>query len=281
MAVNLQEKKIGLIAGNGPFPVIFAKKATQKGWTVFANGYENETDPILADHVAVMQTIHIGQVKRLIRFFKDHGITGAVILGGIGKPSAFSDIKPDLKALSLLAGMRKNTGDDRVLRAFASLLENEGIRILPSTFLLPEILAPEGRWTKRKPSKTERLDIDLGWKIAKAVGRLDIGQCVVVGRGSVLAVEAIDGTDATILRGGALGKGVSVVVKVCKPTQDFRFDVPAVGVGTINRMHEAKITALCVEAGKTVVFERDEMIAAADRFGISIVAVKDKDGEKI
>lgn len=274
-----EEKKIGLIAGNGPFPVIFAKKAAQKGWTVFASGYENETDPVLSDHVAAMQTIHIGQVKRLIRFFKDHGINGAIILGGIGKPAAFSDIKPDLKALSLLAGMRKNTGDDRVLRAFASLLENEGIKILPSTFLLPEILAPEGCWTRRKPTKTERLDIDLGWKVAKAVGRLDIGQCVVVGRGSVLAVEAIDGTDSTIRRGGDLGKGVAVVVKVCKPTQDFRFDVPAVGVGTITRMKEAKVSALCVEAGKTVVFERDEMINAADQFGIAIIARHEGSGE--
>lgn len=277
--MDLQEKNIGLIAGNGPFPVMFAKKAAQKGWRVFAIGYENETDPALSDHAAAMQIIHIGQVKRLIRFFKDHSITDAVMIGGIGKPSAFSDIRPDLKALSFLAGMRKNTGDDRVLRAFASMLENEGIKILPSTFLLPEILAPEGCWTKRKPTKSERLDIDLGWKIAKAVGRLDIGQCVVVGRGSVLAVEAIDGTDSTIRRGGALAKGVAVVVKVCKPTQDFRFDVPAVGVGTIKCMHDANVTALCVEAGKSVVFEPDDMIAAADRFGISIIARQESSGE--
>lgn len=273
--MDTKDRKIGLIAGNGPFPVLFAKKAVQQGWTVFASGYENETDPALSRYAAAMQIIHLGQLKRLIRFFKSHGVTRAVILGGIGKPSAFSEIKPDLKALSLLAGIRKNTGDDRVLRSFASLLEGEGIEILPSTFLLPEILAPEGCWTRRKPTRAERLDIDLGWKIAKAVGSLDIGQCVVVGRGSVLAVEAVDGTDSTILRGGKLGKGVAVVVKVCKPTQDFRFDVPAVGVGTIRKMHEAQVTALCVEAGKTVVFDREEMVDEADRFGISIIARKD------
>jgi hypothetical protein len=139
---------------------------------------------------------------------------------------------------------------------------------------LPNILAQEGCWTKRKPSRTEKADIELGWKLAKEIGRLDIGQCVVVGGGSVLAVEAIDGTDATIMRGGRLGEGTAVVVKVCKPNQDIRFDIPAVGVQTIKTMHEAGAKILVVEARKAVVFDKVEMIDLANKFGISIVALE-------
>lgn len=273
--METSQKRIGLIAGSGPFPIIFAKKAAQKGFDVYAVAYQNETDPALGGHVRELETIHIGQVRRLIKFFKKHGICEAAMIGAIKKPNAFSEIKPDIKALALLAGMRKNTHDDRILRAFATLLENEGIIIRPSTFLLPEILAKPGCWTKRKPTKTEQYDISLGWKMAKEIGRLDIGQCVVVGNGTVLAVEAIDGTDNTIRRGGALGKGNAVVVKVCKPTQDFRFDVPAVGSQTIRTMHDSGASALVIEAGRSLVFDAEEMVDTANRFGISIVARSD------
>jgi DUF1009 family protein len=199
-------------------------------------------------------------------------VSEAVLIGAITKTRLFTDIRPDTKALGLLARMR-NTSDDGMLRAFADLLESEGITIRESTFLLPELLAKEGCLTKRKPSKTEKADMDVGWKIAKEIGRLDIGQCVVVAKGSILAVEAIDGSDATILRGGKLGKGNAVVVKICKPDQDFRFDIPAVGAQTIRTMHEADAKVLAVEAGKTVIFDQDEMIELANQFGISIVAL--------
>jgi DUF1009 family protein len=142
-----------------------------------------------------------------------------------------------------------------------------------STFLLPELLAPRGCWTRRKLTRSERSDVDAGWPLAKAIGHLDIGQCIVMGGGSVLAVEAVDGTDATILRGGKLGNGEAVVIKVCKPDQDERFDVPAIGVQTIETMHAAGARALVVEAGKAVVFDREEMVTRADKYGISIVAL--------
>ena len=161
------------------------------------------------------------------------------------------------------------------MREFVRILEEEGIEIKSSTFLVPELLAPPGCWTKRKPSQAEKKDLDIGWKLAKEIGRLDIGQCVVVGGGSVLAVEAIDGTDATIKRGGKLGKGSAVVVKVCKPHQDTRFDIPAVGAGTINTMHEAGAKVLGMEAGKAVVFDRKDMIDLANEFGIVIVAIEE------
>jgi len=195
------------------------------------------------------------------------------MMGAIKKTRIFTDVRPDTKALALVAGMR-HTHDDGILRAFAGLLEKEGIAIRSSTMLMPEILAPPGCWSKRKPNAAEMEDVTLGWRLAKEIGRLDIGQCIVVGRGSVLAVEAIDGTDATIQRGGRLGRGKAVVVKVCKPGQDERFDIPAVGAETIETMHQSEAKVLVVEAGKAVVFDRKEMIDLADRYGIAIMAVE-------
>jgi DUF1009 family protein len=197
------------------------------------------------------------------------------MIGTIEKTRIFSDVRPDTKAIFLFASMANNTHDDRLLSAFAAFLEKEGIRVRPSTFLLPEMLAPEGCWTRRRPDKGEMNDIRFGWKVAKEIGRLDIGQCVVVAGGSVTAVEAIDGTDATILRGGRLAKGAAVVVKVCKPTQDFRFDVPAVGAETVQTMKEAGVKVLALEAGKAVVFDREEMVALADRYKMTVVAMAD------
>lgn len=264
--------RIGLIAGSGQFPIIFSKAAKSKGFAVYAAAYLNEADPALKDCVEAIEWIHLGQIKRLIKFFNKNGVSEAVMMGAIRKTRMFLDVRPDMKAISIIAGM-KNTHDDGLLRAFAAALEKDGIRIRPSTFLLPELLAQKGIWTKQKPTKSEKADIDFGWNIAKEIGRLDIGQCVVVGGRSVLAVEAIDGTDATIKRGGKLGKGNAVVVKVCKPNQDIRFDVPAIGLQTIKTMHEAGVSALAVEAGKAVVFDRQEMINLANKYGISIVVM--------
>ncbi len=269
--------RIGLIAGSGPFPLIFSEKAREKGYRVYAVGYHDETDPALADRVEALETIYIGQIKRLLKFFKRHQITDAVMIGAIKKPGSIAEIRPDFKAISLYAGMRKNSHDDRVLRLFAKALEDEGIYIRPSTFLLPELLAQEGCWTRRAPAKDEQPDIELGWKMAKAIGKLDIGQCVVVANGSVLAVEAVDGTDSTIRRGGGLANGNAVVVKVCKPIQDFRFDVPAVGSETIRTMSAAGASVLVIEAGKSLVFDQSDMVALANRDKISIVALNRPD----
>src|SRR6056297_2582054 len=150
-------ERIGLIAGNGPFPLIFAEKARQKGYRVMAVGYHNETDPALENAVDALEILHIGQLRRLIRFFKKHRITDAVMIGGVKKPGSIKEIRPDLKTISLYAGMRGNTHDDRMLRAFADVLAEAGIRICSSTFLLPEFLAKQGCWTRRKPSKDEQM----------------------------------------------------------------------------------------------------------------------------
>ncbi|MCG6911977.1 MAG: UDP-2,3-diacylglucosamine diphosphatase LpxI [Deltaproteobacteria bacterium] len=264
--------RIGLIAGSGQFPIIFCRKARKAGFDIYAAAYHHEADPALADHVNEIEWFYLGQVNRLIKYFKKHQVTQAVMMGGIKKTKLFKNLKPDIKAVSLLAGLR-HTHDDGILRAFAGLLEKNGITVRPSTFLLPDLLAPEGCWTRRKPTREEAAEIKLGWKIAKEIGRLDVGQCVVVGGGSILAVEAVDGTDATIRRGGGLGEGNAVVVKVCKPIQDERFDIPATGVETIRTMVEARARVLAIEAGKAVVFDREAMIALADEQGIAILAM--------
>lgn len=271
MLTDNPTKRIGLIAGSGQFPIIFSKKARSEGFSVYAVAHHNETDPKLADFVDEIKWIHLGQIKRLLQFFKEHRVSEAVMLGAIKKTRMFSDVKPDMKTIALIVKMR-HTHDDGMLRAFAGVLADEGIQVKPSTFLLPGLLAQKGCWSQRKPTRAEKADIELGWKVAKEVGRLDIGQCVVVGGGSVLAVEAIDGTDATICRGGQLGNGTAVLVKVSKPNQDLRFDMPAVGVETIRTMSSAGVTALALEAGKAVVFDRQEMVELADTSGIAIIA---------
>ena len=267
-------KKIGLIAGSGQFPLLFAQAAAAQGYAVYAVGHVNESDAGLAQLVEQIEWIHLGQLKRLLRFFKRHQVQEVVMLGAIRKTKLFADLRPDLKAIAMLTRMR-HTHDDGVLSAFARLMEAEGLKVRPSTFLMPELLAQEGCWTRRKPSREERSDIALGWRVAKEIGRLDIGQCVVVGGGSVLAVEAIEGPDATIVRGGSLGSGSAVAVKVCKPNQDRRFDMPAVGAQTVRSMQAGGVRALAVEAGRALVFDRQEMVALADSYGMALLAITD------
>jgi len=268
--------KIGLIAGGGQFPVMFSQKAATRGYQVCAAGFKNETDKNLSNYVECMEWLYLGQISKLIRFFKKHGIDQAVMLGNISKTNIFKDIRPDFKALSFIAKSGL-THDDSILTSFADLLLKEGIKILPSTFLLPELIAPEGCWTKRKPDRAEKKDIELGWKIAKKIGSLDIGQCIVISNGTILAVEAIEGTDETILRGARLAHGSSpVVIKVLKPSQDQRFDLPSSGTETIEIMHRSGAGVLVVEAGRSIVFDRSQMIERADQYKISIVGFTDK-----
>jgi len=165
--------------------------------------------------------------------------------------------------------------DDDILRAIADELAKEEIEVVSSTLYLPDLVAPPGCLTRRKPNRTEQEDIRFGWHVAKELGRLDIGQCVVVRKKTVLALEAIEGTDETILRGGSLGREKAVIVKVSKPHQDLRFDVPAVGIETIQTMARVKASVLAVEAGKTLIFDKKEMITYANKIGISIVALQD------
>jgi UDP-2,3-diacylglucosamine hydrolase len=269
--------RIGLIAGGGQFPLLFAKKAAQKGITVVGAGFFSETDPDLAEEVDPFQWLYLGQVSKLVKFFKHHDVHQAVMLGTICKTNIFTDIRPDLKALAFIA----KTGyshDNTILSAFADLMQELGIEIKPSTFLLPELVSPAGCWTRRSLDRAEKKDAYQGWKVAKAIGRLDIGQCIVISNGTVLAVEAIEGTDAAIARGGLLAKGIgAVVVKLSKPQQDLRFDLPSSGCDTIRTMVKAGATVLILEAGKSLAFDRQQMIDLADRHNIAIAALTDDD----
>ncbi|MCP4020823.1 MAG: LpxI family protein [Desulfobacteraceae bacterium] len=268
---------IGLIAGGGQFPILFSQRAVQKGLKVFATAFVNEADQQLEEYVQAIQWQHLGQLSKLIKFFKENDVSQAVMLGSVKKTNIFKDIKPDLKALGFIA-KTGITHDDSILSSFADLLSQNGIEVKPSTFLLPELICKKGCWTKRKPDKAEKKDIACGWKLAKEIGKLDIGQCIVISNGTVLAVEAIDGTDSTIKRGGALSlSNGAVVVKLSKPGQDLRFDLPSTGSQTILSMKESGATVLAIEAGKTITFDKKEMIALADQHKICIIALNSDD----
>ncbi len=266
-------EKIGIIAGNGNFPVEFARAAKQKGLKVIAVAHEGETVPELAQWVDGIFWIKVGQLGKLIKIFKEHDVHDVLMAGGIKKTRMFGGAMPDLRGIALLARIIHKK-DDAILRAVAEELESEGIAVRESTLYLDNIVARPGVLTKRKPTRDEQRDIEFGWQMAKETGRLDIGQTVVVKDGAVLAVEAIEGTDETIRRGGLLCRQGAVIVKVCKPQQDLRFDLPAVGAQTIRTMAQVKASCLAVEAGKTIIFDREVVVAEADRAGITIVAVQ-------
>jgi DUF1009 family protein len=267
--------KVGLLAGNGTFPIVFAKAAKQKGLQVIAVAHEGETLPELAQWVDGIFWIKVGQVGKLISILKEQSVKDVIMAGGIKKTRLFGGALPDLRGITFFAKMIHKK-DDSILRAFADELESEGITVRESTLYLDSILAPAGVLTNRKPSKDEQKDIDFGWQIAKEIGRLDIGQTVLVKDQAVLAVEAIEGTDEAIRRGGLLCGQGAVVVKVCKPHQDLRFDLPAIGTQTIKTMEQVKASCLAVEAGKTIVIDRESLIADADKAGITVIAIQSR-----
>ena len=267
---------IGLIAGGGQFPLLFAEAARKQGRAVFAVAHVNETDPALEAQVDRICWVKLGQLGKIIKYFKKNGVAETVFAGTITKTRIFKDILPDLKGLTLWNKIDAKQ-DDAILRAVAGSLEQEGIQVLASTIYLQHLLFPAGVLTRRKPTDKEAEDIRFGWKIARGIGRLDIGQCVVVRGRSVLAVEAIEGTDAAIRRGGGLAGKEAVVVKLKKPGQDFRFDLPATGTSTIDTLAEVKGSVLAVEAGQSLLFDRKDMIAGADQAGIAVVGVREQE----
>ncbi len=264
--------KIGIIAGGGQFPLLFARAVRRHGLKVYAAAHQGETDQTLADQVDALQWVRLGQLGKIIDFFKKEGVTKTVFIGSITKTNIFRDVRPDLKGLGLWNKIDIKQ-DDSILRAIADRLAKDGIEVVASTSYVPELLFPQGILTRKKLSKEQKNDIVFGWKIARAMGGLDIGQCVVVRNQTVLAVEAIEGTDAAIRRGGTLGKEKAVVVKLKKPNQDLRFDLPAVGEKTILSMLEVKAAVLAVEAGYALFFDRESVIRAADAAGLVVVGV--------
>jgi len=265
-------ERIGLIAGNGRFPIIFAENAKRLGYAISAVAHIGETEPELERYVERIHWVEIGQFNKLIQALKGDGVRQAVMLGGIKKTHVFTTVRPDLRALAV-ASRLKQLKDDAILREVATELESEGIQIRESTFGLRGILVEEGSLTKRAPSKKEWEDIRYGWEVAQEIGRLDIGQCVVVKNRVVVAVEAVEGTDEAIRRGGALARDGAVVVKRSKPQQDLRFDLPAVGPTTVEAMSSVKASVLALEADRCVLLDREEMLRKAEQAGIAIVGL--------
>ena len=259
------------------FPVIFAENARRLGYSVSAVAHVGETDPELEQAVEDIHWVKIGQLNKIINAFKKDKIHQAVMLGGIKKVHAFTTLRPDLRALALF-GKLPNWNDDGILRGIAGEFEREGITILESTFGLEDILVEAGPLTKREPTKKEWEDIRFAWDIAHDIGRLDVGQCVVVKNRAVVAVEAAEGTDETIRRGGRLVQKGAVVVKRCKPTQDLRFDLPAIGPISIKNMIDVKASVLALEAGRTVLLDRKTVLEQANANRMAIVGITASSG---
>lgn len=272
-----ETEHIGIIAGGGVFPVMVADAARRSGYLTVAVAHEGETDPVLGEHVDEMVWVRLGQLGRLIRAFRQRGVRRVTMAGTIAKHRMFSRVRPDLRGLALMSRMAV-FHDDGILRSVSREMEKEGLQVIASTQFLPELIASPGVLTRRKPGRGEMADIRFGWRMAKELGRLDIGQCVVVRRKTVVALEAMEGTDETIRRGGRIAREKAVVVKVSKPVQDLRFDVPSVGLETVRVMEEVKASVLAVEAGKTLMFEKAAMVRRADEAGISIVSMEDPEG---
>lgn len=264
---------IGLIAGNGILPRLFAEAARARGLRVVAVAHRGETDEALASRVDVLEWVRLGQLDRIVRLLQKHGAHEAVLAGGIGRVRAFTEIRPDLGALKLLARLRF-FGDDALLREIAGYLGDRGIRILAPTELLPEVLAPQGHLAGPAPDAALQRDVTLGLKTATLLGEADVGQTVVVRHGHVLALEAVEGTDEAIRRGGRLGGAGAVVVKLSKPQQDARFDLPAVGPGTLEVMREVGARALAVEAGRTLLLDAATLLSRARVLGMTVLALR-------
>jgi hypothetical protein len=282
--------KLGLIAGNGRFPLLLLDAARAEGLTVVVAAIREETDPEIdrratADDRITVQWLSLGELSRLIETFHKEGVTRAVMAGQVKHKQIFSSIRPDWRLAKLLLNLRtRNT--DMLLGAVAKVLADEGIELINSTQFLEPLLAQEGVLTARAPSDDERKDIEYGLGVARAVAGFDIGQTVVVGAQACVAVEAMEGTDAAIERAGQLMRSLEeddpspastlsrrlTVVKVAKPNQDMRFDVPVIGMRTIETMVEAGASCLSVEAGRTLLFEREALLNRASQAGIAIVA---------
>ncbi len=269
-------KTLGLIAGMGDLPAAVASGARKMGYRVVAIALQPPADESLRPVADDFHKINIGRFGGLISLLKKQSITEAVMAGKVPKRLLYANkagLVPDLKAVKLLFSL-KNRSDDTIMKAVVAELEKNGIRFHKTTAFIKDLLAPEGVMTRLKPSRGEMRDIEFGWDIAKKIGRLDIGQTVVIRDQAVMAVEAMEGTDEAVRRGGALAGKDAVVVKVSKPRQDMRFDVPVVGSGTLASMKASGARVLAVEAGKCIIIDKENFIKEADGAGLVVTGIK-------
>lgn len=266
-------KKVGLIAGNGKFPILFSEAARKRGVSVIAVALKEETSPELEKFVDKIYWIGLGELKSLIDIFRKEGIKKAVMAGKITKTRLFKNTPKLDSATQRLLKKAADKKDMSLLKKAAGMLKVFGITLIDSTTYMEEYLPEKGVLSERKPTKEEWADIKFGFSLAKRMSALDIGQTVVVKSKTILAVEAIEGTDEAVIRGGRLGNGDVIVVKTARPRQDKRFDVPTIGPETMNSLVKAGGGVLAIEAGKMFLIDREACIGLANKNGFSFVAV--------
>jgi DUF1009 family protein len=265
--------RLGLIAGNGELPLAVVEEARAKGYEVIVAALEPLADISLFPKDIELKSINVGKLGTLIDYLKKSGVKEAVMAGKVPKSLLYkSIITPDLRAVKLLFNL-KDKSDDSILLALTKELKKDGITLLNTTDFTTSLIMPEGVLTKNTPTETEWKDIAFGWKIAKEIGRLDIGQTIVVKDCAVMSVEAIEGTDEAIRRGGTLANGGAVVIKVSKPQQDMRFDVPVVGPDTLRTIKEVQARVLAIEAGRSIILQKQRLTEEAEAAGIAIVGM--------
>ncbi len=272
-------KILGLIIGAGTLPSLIATEAKKRGFRVVVVALQPPADESLRPIADSFQKVHIGRFGEVIRTLKRSSVTEVVMAGKVPKSLLYRDKKsiiPDMRAIKVLFSLRDRS-DSSFMDAISSEIEKEGMRLVKATAFLQDMMTTEGVLTKRKPKKSQWNDILYGWKIAKGIGTLDIGQTVVIKEAAVMAVEAIEGTDEAILRGGRLAGNNAVVVKVYKPKQDMRLDVPVVGSDTLSTMKKAGAKVLALEAKKSIILDKGNFVREADKLGIIVVGIT---GEK-
>ncbi len=264
-------EKVGLISGSGQLPILLAKILKGLGRSVVALALREETSGEIEAHVDRCFWIGVGDFGELVAILKREGIQRTIMIGGINKRRILRGARPDERGMMLLANLI-NRGDNEILAAVSTELEKEGVIVEGSNQYFQSMLAPSGPLTRMRPTERQEKDIDLGLEVISGIGSLDIGQSVVIKDGVVLAVEAIEGTDEAIRRGGRLGGSGAVIVKASKPSQDLRFDCPVVGLKTVEVMGEVEAAVLAIEAQKTLVVDKEEALQVAERAGIAILA---------
>ncbi len=267
-----QIKTIGLIAGNGQFPFLFARAARDQGYTIVAAAVWGDTSPLLQFSVDTLRYFRVGELAKLFSYFQEHQVQDVLMAGQVNPDNLFNPAVKLDGEFQALAQALKDRKADTIFAAVANKLQANGMTLLDSTFLLKKYLAPKGTLSKRGPTLSELADIEFGLTIAKLMGGIDIGQTVVVKEKAIVAIEAMEGTDRAIVRGGQIAHGGAVVVKMSKPVQDNRFDVPVIGPQTIQTMARVNAACLAIEAGKTLIIDYDKTIALANQSDICLVA---------
>jgi DUF1009 family protein len=265
---------IALIAGNGVYPETFVRSARKAGVArLVAAAFTNETRPDLAERVDVIEWFRVGQLSKMIAFFQREQVTQTVMVGQIAPKNLF-DLRPDLRTLMMIARLKRRNAES-LFGGIADELKKEGIELLPATTFMEEFMPQAGHVAGPNPKKRRWEDAEYGFGIAKASSKLDIGQTVVVRNGTVLAVEAFEGTNECIKRGGSLGKGSATMAKVSKPNQDMRFDVPVIGPDTITTAAESGVDVIAVEAGMTLILDQGDVFRLCAERKVSLLALRE------